>query len=134
MTNIEKHDMVADQLILHPNEADRAVASRLDVSPTFVGKVRRYLEEKGKLTKAETRQGQDGRKRRRRRTQDEIRIQRREQRREELLERLRSLEERLSNEGLRSCIGWEGWAMQKQQILDELNSMEDRLPQADEGS
>jgi hypothetical protein len=89
MTNMEKHDMVADDLLLHPNDADRAVASRLGVSPTFVGKVRRYLQDKGKLTKAETRQGQDGRKRKRRRTQNEMQQARKEMRRQELLEKLR---------------------------------------------
>lgn len=72
MNNVEKHEAVREHLVRHPEQADRQIAGLLGVSPTFVGKVRRYLEEKGRLTKVETRQGQDGRKRKRRRSRKEI--------------------------------------------------------------
>jgi hypothetical protein len=67
MNNVEKHEAVREHLTQHPEQSDRQIAGLVGVSPTFVGKVRRYLEEKGKLTKVETRKGQDGRRRGRRR-------------------------------------------------------------------
>ena len=120
--------MVADDLILHPNDADRAVASRLGVSPTFVGKVRRYLEDKGKLTKAETREGQDGRKRRRRRTRNEMQLARKEIRRKQLLEKLRWHHAVLTTERLWAPLqDWERTSIEAEQkrIQEELEGLGD---------
>jgi hypothetical protein len=89
MNNIEKHEAVREYLATHPDQSDRQIAGHLGVSPTFVGKVRRFLEAKGKLTNVETRQGQDGRWRRHRRTRNAIE-------RDELQSRLDVIERELA--------------------------------------
>jgi hypothetical protein len=92
MNNVEKHEVVREHLCERPEHSDRQIAGALGVSPTFVGKVRRYLEAKGRLTQVETRAGHDGRRRRRRRSPKEIQ---RDQLRNKLGVVERQLKERL---------------------------------------
>lgn len=89
-SNIEKHDKVRAYLYLHSDSSDRQVAKAVGVSATFVGKVRRYLEAKGRLGSVEHRQGADGKYRRRRRTRQEIEQQRAEERQRALRDQLQA--------------------------------------------
>ena len=77
MNNIEKYETVQRQLVLKPHDSDREIARECGVSPTFVGKVRRYLEGKGWPIQVEAREGRDGRRRKPRRSSQEVRLERR---------------------------------------------------------
>ena len=62
MTNIQKWEAVKVELLRDAVRSDRQVAQALGFSPSFVGKVRKKLEENGKLQRGK-RVGQDGRRR-----------------------------------------------------------------------
>lgn len=75
MTNLEKYDRVMQALLDKPGYSDRRISLKTRTSATFVGKVRKWLIEKGQLVEVAGggyRKGIDGRVRKRRRTPTEM--------------------------------------------------------------
>ena len=71
MNNIEKWELVRTKLLANPGLSDRDIATSCivpstgrHVSPTLVGRVRRYLEERKELSVVGKRRGKDGKERR----------------------------------------------------------------------
>ena len=60
LSHAQKRWVVGEQMKDTPNLSDRQIASMLAVSPTTVGSVRRDLEERGELSKLDSRVGADG--------------------------------------------------------------------------
>src|SRR5262245_36317272 len=62
MTNFEKWQTTMAELLKDAARSDRQVAEKLGLSASFVGKVRKKLEQEGKVQQSK-RLGQDGRRR-----------------------------------------------------------------------
>lgn len=58
MSNIEKWERAREGLVTSPTMSDRQLAKNLELSPTFVGRVRKRLEQQGTLLTG-MRQGKD---------------------------------------------------------------------------
>jgi hypothetical protein len=56
----QKRNSAAKLLIANPAVSDRAIAKTTQASPTFVGQVRRNLEQRGMVSTVDTRVGRDG--------------------------------------------------------------------------
>src|ERR1051325_6399339 len=60
LTAAQKREVIKEILKARPERSDRGVAGQVKVSPTTVGEVRRELEQRGMVSRLDTRTGSDG--------------------------------------------------------------------------